>query len=153
MTDPAYLKSRGSKTRSTIWQRLGALRFDLLPYAVGMIITHTQQWSPIGRPVSILIEDSCDQRLIQRRVHGIIRAFDPKAAGQPLLIHLQRELSYRTPSLHRRVAFLVATAATRWHAPSRLLVAWAAVRLVDAPSFADQKLQPTIGTGRMTLVQ
>ena len=152
MTDHPNL-SRGGKTRSAISQRLGELLCGFLPYAVGMIITHTQQWSPIGRVVSILIEDSCDHRLMQRRIHGIIRAFDPTAAGQPLLIHLQRALSYGTPSLHRRAEFLVATAVTPWHAPSRLLVAWTAVRLVDAPSFADQIRQPTIGTGRMTLGQ
>lgn len=126
--------------------------FDRLPYAAGRLITRKCRWSPLGKSVAILIEDSCDQQLIATRIVGTVRGFDPEATGEPLLVQLQQSLHYEGPHSCRYVDLIVVTAALRWHGPSRLLVTWAAVRLVDAPSFADQAYRSTIGIGRLTLL-
>jgi hypothetical protein len=102
--------------------------------------------------VSIVVEDASDQQLIGRQIYGIVRAFDPTAVDEPLLIHLHEVISYETRLCGRDAEFLVATAAKPWHGPRRLLLAAAVALLYDAPSFADRTAQSVIGSGRVTLL-
>jgi len=124
---------------------------DRAPYAAGTFIAGLRHWSPIGTSLVIRIDDCCDERLIGKPLSGVARAFDPEARGTPLLIQLRKQLTYADEGNRRYASFVVATAALRWHCPYRLLVAWTAVRIVDAASFADQTYRQTIGIGRLTL--
>lgn len=127
------------------------IALDAVPYAAGLFIARLLRWSPLAKAVTIRIEDSGDDRLRQLRISGTVRAFDCRAVGQPLLIQLHETLRVEGPRSCRYVEFVVATSALRWHGPSRLLLTWAATRLVDASAFVDQNFQRTIGIGRLTL--
>ncbi len=124
---------------------------DRIPEAVGTFVARRCHWSPIGRQVSIYIEDSADAELIGKRLTGTVRACGAASSGAPLLVHLSESIGYDGHYKASALDLLVAAPVVRWHGPSRLLVTWSAVRLVDAPSFADQEYDRTIGTARLSL--
>jgi hypothetical protein len=128
------------------------LAVDRLTYTIARWIAQTCSWSPIGAAVLIQLEDGRDRRLLQRRVRGVVRAFDPDAFDKPLLIQLDEILQFEARDQCRYIEFVVATPALRWHSPSRLLLTWAVVRVIDASSFVDQEFESTIGIGRLVLL-
>lgn len=124
---------------------------DRVPEAVGIFLARRCHWSPIGRQVSIHIEDSADVQLIGKRLTGTVCACGAADSGAPLLVYLSESIRYEGHYTTPALDLLVATPVVRWHGPSRLLLTWSAVRLVDAPSFADQEYDRTIGTARLLL--
>jgi hypothetical protein len=123
---------------------------DRLPEFAGSIAAKIRRWSPLREHVTMRIEDAVDERLLGCDLTGEVCAYDPTARGTPLLISLDEKLRYEDSRACYSASLVVALAALQWHAPERLLMTWTAVRLIDAPSFADCRLRPTIGTARVT---
>ena len=122
---------------------------DCLARILGDAVARLTGWTPLGKAVAFTFDDSDDQNLLGRRVHGTVRASD--AAGTMLLVQLTERIDYEGHYTARSLDMIVAAPAVRWHRANRLLLAWSVVRLVDAPSFALQGFGRTIGTGRLVL--
>ena len=106
-------------------------------------------WQPLDHHVLVSIDDSDDPDLKSVDVHGVIRAWQPDTA-QMLLVELHRALAYRG-KFDDDIRWLVATPCHKWHGSAVLPLAWVAVRLIAAPSFADAHRNRTVGTGRLRL--
>ena len=127
-----------------------AAGLDRISEALGALIAHRIRWTPIGQRARIAIDASGDERWIGKHVTGTIRAYGELTRG-PLLIQLAEPLDYHGHYNAPALELLVLAPVIRWHGPARLLVTWAAVRLVDAPTFADQEYGRTVATGRLAL--
>lgn len=123
----------------------------LLQFAGVVAARAVRHWSPVRQGVTIRIEDAGYERLVDWEFDGEIMAYDPTIRGTPLLISLNRKLRYEDSLACYCIDVVVARSALRWHAPERLLITWNAVRLIDAPSFADSQFGRTIGTARLML--
>lgn len=108
-------------------------------------------WSPIGKRVAIVVDNSDDASLRGARFRGTIRACLRETDSSLFLVHLQRTLRHRRGCASRGIEFLVAMSSLHRHNPNRLLVTWMAVLFIDAPSFADQTYNQVVGSGRLML--
>lgn len=81
----------------------------------GACFAKVLRWSPIGRTVVIMIEDCVDPWFSDRRVEGIVRAFDPTLSGGPLLIQLKLPLTCYADGAMHSADMVVAIATHRWH--------------------------------------
>jgi hypothetical protein len=111
------------------------------------------QWSPIGVQVAIMFDDCGDAALIDHTVCGTIRAHETRTDGTPsdLLIELDGDIDYAGHYKRSGIHWLVARPCLRWRRTNRLMLGWAAVRIVDAPSFRDATYDHTVATGRVGL--
>lgn len=98
-------------------------------------------------------DDSDDNDLIDVSVDGVVRACSSGANGSTpdLLIELNKSVAYNGRFNSDSVWWLVATSSMHWHRTDRLLLSWAAVRLVDALSIPTATRNRTIGVGRLRL--
>lgn len=91
-----------------------------------------------------------DERWISKRLSGTFRAYGGLTAG-PLLVQLAEPLDYKGDYNAPALELLVFAPVIRCHGPARLLLTWAAVRIVDAAAFADEEYGRTLATGRLAL--
>jgi kynureninase len=120
--------------------------------AVAALFARALQWSPIGKDVVVVIENSEDGWLTGARLPGVVRAYADNAGISLFLVQLEQVLQHRGRLVSKEIEMLVATSALRWHRANRLMITWVAVLVVDAPSFADQHYDRAIGTGRLELL-
>lgn len=108
-------------------------------------------WSPIGERVAITVEDSGDERLTKRSLYEIVRACSVRGDGTPtdLVIELDETLHYHGHRGRVDLRWLVARPCFQWRRMNRLLLTWAAVRIIDARALVDATHDRTIGTARI----
>lgn len=108
-------------------------------------------WSPIGERLAVSIEDSADERLMRQTLYGTIRACDVRSDGTPtdLVIELDAPIQYAGHYRRTGIRWLVARPCFQWRRTNRLLLTWAAVRVMDAPALVDATYDKTIGTARL----
>lgn len=110
-------------------------------------------WSPVARQIWIAIDDSGDERLAGVTIEGLVRQFRVADDGSfsKLLVELAWPIAYCGHYRGAEINWLVTESCLAWRRTSLLPLAWCAVRLIDAPSFADSTYDRTIGIGRLSL--
>ena len=112
------------------------------------------RWSPIGSRLAITVDESGDAALTNVTLRGTIRACDVADDGTPtdLLVELDAEIDYAGHYSRAGIRWLVMRPCLGLRRTNRLLLTWAAARIVDAPSFRDATYSRTIATGRLRLL-
>lgn len=117
-------------------------------------VARRTHWSPLGRRVVLVFDESGDVALANHTAYGTIRAHDTSTDGTPadLLIELDGDVDYAGHYKRSGIHWLVTRPCLRWRRTSRIIIGWSVVRIIDAPSFRDATYDRTVATGRVGLL-
>lgn len=126
---------------------------DRIPELIGQYRARRRQWTPVGHFVTLVFDESGDNRLFGTTISGVIRHAVPDEQGvlARAVVELDHELNYAGHYSHDAIRTVVTFPHLMWHRLARLLVTSAHVRVIDVSDPAQGSDQRTIGLATMRL--